>query len=226
MRSAIISIIILDVVVFAVIEFLLYSNPSFDIRTQATKVLQNQISYERKEKSSANVQIARLNKEVEHLKNKVDKLAQAIQFAQASNQFLQEDNNGLEEDDIVVVDEDETSGQDVLNKFQTVLDQRFALEASDLAWSNQMELQFQSSLDRLPDFGLKDTQMIYQECRETLCNAEFVHGKDENPQLLATALTMPDIEGMTVVSEESADGILISKVVFYREGFSSDDSAE
>jgi FtsZ-binding cell division protein ZapB len=226
MRSAIISIIILDVVVFAVIEFLLHSNPSFDIRTQETKALQKQISYERNEKSSADVQIARLNKEVEHLKNKVDKLAQAIQFAQASNQFLQEDNNGLEEDDIVVVDEDETSGQGLLDKFQTVLDQRFAIETPDLEWSDQMELQFQSSLDRLPDFGLKDTQMIYQECRATLCNAEFVHGKDENPQLLATALTMPDIEGMTVVSEESADGMLISKVIFYREGFSSDDSAE
>jgi hypothetical protein len=89
-----------------------------------------------------------------------------------------------------------------------------------------MELQFQSFLDRLPDFGLKDTQMIYQECRSTLCNAEFVHGKDENPQLLATALTMPDIEGMTVVSTESDDGMFISRVIFYHEGFSSDDRGE
>ncbi len=226
MRSTIIFIIILGVAVFTGIGFLFYGERISDTNKQATKPILNKIVYDKSERVGADAQIAQLNKEVEDLKNKVENLAQAFQLAQGSNQ-LQHNSSVDPMTDQQVEDEEYFSAeQDRSDQHQVELEKRFATETTDLAWVDSMETQFQSSLNRLPDFGLKNTKMVYHECRATLCSAEFAHGREENPQFLSTALTMSGIEKITVVSALSDDGSPISKAYFFREGFTSNDVAE
>ncbi len=224
MRSAIIFILILGVSVYTGTHYLLHSDHPSDTITQVAKSSPKQQSvYENIERMGVDAEIAKLNKEVEQLKNKVDKLAQAFQLVQVSHQTPHNDSVGLMADQNIEAEESLTVEQEKTDHQQAELEQRFASEATDLAWVNRMEPEFQSSLNRLSDFGLKDTKMIYHECRATLCNAEFTHGKEGDPLLLSTALTMPEVERITVVSALSDDGTPISKVYFFREGFVSND---
>lgn len=217
MRSGTIFIIILSVAAFAGCELLLNENDSTIKDMHATNSLPNHFDTKEK-RDDTDTQISQLNKEVEHLRNKVDKLAETFEILQASNHLMDDNSVDLMEEQNIEDGEDFVK-HDVINTLQEELEERFTAETIDSQWGNHMESRFQSSLNQLPNFGLKDTQMIYQECKATLCNAEFVHGKGEDLKFLAAALTMPEIEKIDVLSTTTEDGSLISKVFFYREGF-------
>lgn len=230
MRSAILFIVISGVAVFAGLELVPRADRSSGANAPAAKSVPRKTGHEFKsERTDTAAQIDRLNKEVEHLKDKVDRLAQALQLAQASGQLHHGDSVDpppITKDD-VEAEEDLNARHYQSSNRQAELELRFAAETTDMAWVNRMETEFRSTLNRLSEFGLEDTQMVYHECRATLCNAEFVHGKGEDPQFLAVALAMPGIERITVAAEQLQDGGLpISKVYFFREGFADTDVAE
>lgn len=223
MRSVIIFIIILSVAGFRVAAYVLHSDRSSDKMTQATKLSDKLIIHDKKEQvaSNADAQLAQLNKKVEHIENKVDNLARVLQLAQISTQLPTDNSVDPMRNHSIEADKYFTAEQGTSNEHHAELEKRFAAEFTDLAWVNRMDIEFQTSLNRLSDFGLKNTQMIRHECRATLCNAEFEHGKEENPQLLALALNMPEVERINIVPAISDDGSPISKVYLFREGFAS-----
>jgi hypothetical protein len=223
MRAMLILILILGVTFFTGTKFPFQSNRASNSTSQVTKPPIRQSVYKNSKRVGIDAEIAKLNKEVVQLKNKVDKLAQAFQLVQISQQPPVDDSADLITHQNIETEEYLTAEQEKTDQQQTELEQHFASEATDLAWVNRMEPEFQSSLNRLSDFGLKDTKMIYHECRATLCNAEFTHSKEGNPLLFSAALTMPEIERISVVSVLSDDGTPISKVYFFREGFVSND---
>jgi hypothetical protein len=101
-----------------------------------------------------------------------------------------------------------------------LLEQRFLGEVPDRAWGAEMVALLDASLRQLPAMGMQDTEMVYHECRGTLCTAEFIHADGEDPRFLSTALVMPGIEQITVIPGEPLDnGEKVSTVYFYREGF-------
>jgi hypothetical protein len=171
--------------------------------------------------------IDQLSEEVHQLKEQVDRLSRALRTAQAQLKplDLEDASDPVQSRREVDFEESFPAAGEEPTYLQAELEQRFAAEMRDTAWGDQIDLEFQTALERLSEFGLKDTKMVYQECRATLCNAEFIHGEGEDPRLLAAALAIPGIERITVVPDQTRDGeSAVSKLYFFREGFGAADS--
>lgn len=133
----------------------------------------------------------------------------------------------LTRDEVEAEEEELLDRDDLWHRHQNELEQRFATEFEDPTWVEEMETRLYASLPRLSTLGLKETQIVFHECRDSLCKAEFIHGQHEDPRFLSLALAIPGIEQITVVPEEPlANGEKVSTVYFYREGFWFDQPVE
>ena len=229
MRAALLVVLISGVAVFAALEFMPRGDGSSDATVSVATSPSRKSGQEFKGERTDAAQLARLNEEVERLKKKVDRLAHALQLAQASNRLRRADavDSYARTKDDVAAEENDDDGDYRASVRRAELDRRFSTETTDSAWAERMAAGFQSALAKFAEYGLKGTELVYHECRTTLCSAEFVHGQGEDHRFLAVALAMPGVERMTVLPAETREGgSAVSKVYFFREGFAGIDAAE
>lgn len=172
--------------------------------------------------------ISRLDHELEGLRDKVDRLSRELKLVQSLGHLNRRDEGDSSPKTREEVENEEafTSSQFEFQDQQTEVESRFSSETIDSEWAPRMESQLASVPKRFSDFGMADTQMVFHECRATLCNAEFIHGENEDQRIFPLVLAIPGIERVQVERGEPPDGgPAVSRVYFFREGVASLDAS-